>query len=135
MHSLHNIFKAILRAVRVKTNNAFFGKDSNYLFYSRNDLLFNDIIKIIPTVTCSKGWFSNGKVCEICPKNTYQDIAAQTTCQKCPNGTNTIGIGSTSEKQCVKICTVPQIYFGASYPPSNYEVYLSSSYVNLNTVV
>ena len=73
-------------------------------------------------VSCSKGWYSNGKTCEICPKNEFQDIAAQTFCQKCPDGTQTIGIGSTSKEQCVKICTVPPIYFGVSYPPSGYEV-------------
>ena len=75
-------------------------------------------------VTCSKGWYSNGKVCAICPKNEYQDIAAQTSCQKCPAGKVTLGIGSTNSSQCINICTVPTIHFGEAYPPSGYEVFI-----------
>ncbi|XP_068703313.1 signal peptide, CUB and EGF-like domain-containing protein 1 isoform X2 [Montipora foliosa] len=57
---------------------------------------------------CSAGKFSTtgldlpGELspCEHCSKNTYQDKVGQKTCDKCPDGTSTITIGSTSADDC-----------------------------------
>ena len=57
---------------------------------------------------CLAGHFSNSgfdlpsnlDLCELCPKNTFQNKVGQTSCEKCPNGTTTTSTGSTSLVDC-----------------------------------
>ncbi|KAK3594308.1 hypothetical protein CHS0354_018972 [Potamilus streckersoni] len=56
--------------------------------------------------TCNSGFFrtTNGS-CEPCPVGTYQSSTEQPSCLSCPLGTTTNQIASTSNTQCIDICS------------------------------
>ncbi|KAK3591334.1 hypothetical protein CHS0354_028441 [Potamilus streckersoni] len=55
---------------------------------------------------CSSGFFrTTGGSCQVCPIGTYQPSTEQTSCISCPSGTSTNQIASTSQSQCVAICS------------------------------
>ncbi|XP_059150899.1 signal peptide, CUB and EGF-like domain-containing protein 1 isoform X2 [Physella acuta] len=70
-------------------------------------------------IGCSFGTFydSEKKKCQPCPRGTYQDKEAQTTCKECPNRKPGSGIeGATVKEQCDELCD-PGTYSASGRKP------------------
>ncbi|XP_063964330.1 sushi, von Willebrand factor type A, EGF and pentraxin domain-containing protein 1-like [Lytechinus pictus] len=57
-------------------------------------------------VPCGRGFYYDNETqeCLQCEVGAYQDAHAQFTCQQCPEGQSTLGIGSKNLTQCRDIC-------------------------------
>lgn len=54
------------------------------------------------SVDCSVGTYysTDDEACLPCTNGTYQDVEGQVYCKVCPVGTNTVGRGAKSLKDC-----------------------------------
>ncbi|EKX34850.1 hypothetical protein GUITHDRAFT_46012, partial [Guillardia theta CCMP2712] len=60
---------------------------------------------------CSAGYELINGNCSLCPVGYYKPIYPPTLCLRCPNGTTSQGLGSTSVNDC---CYCPAGYYGAN---------------------
>ncbi|XP_072179392.1 LOW QUALITY PROTEIN: uncharacterized protein [Diadema setosum] len=65
-------------------------------------------------VPCVAGTFYDNvtKVCQLCPRGSYQELAGQSNCVPCEEGQSTEGEGATNATQCRDVCEAG--YFSTS---------------------
>ncbi|KAL3877471.1 hypothetical protein ACJMK2_035172, partial [Sinanodonta woodiana] len=60
---------------------------------------------------CSSGFYrTTSGTCQVCPVGTYQPSNEQSSCISCPSGTTTNQVASTSQAQCVAVCSAGSFY-------------------------
>ncbi|XP_078575764.1 sushi, von Willebrand factor type A, EGF and pentraxin domain-containing protein 1-like [Branchiostoma floridae x Branchiostoma japonicum] len=65
------------------------------------DCPIGTVRQVVLCVTCPPGTLYNSGTCQECPLGSYQELQGQTQCQYCPDGKTTLGIGASSQIDCV----------------------------------